>query len=133
MQLRIEGHHLPGRRCGEHDSVHVALQVGKDPVDLVPGDAASACWETDVRVVDVPGGRDFRGAAVQGRRGERFVYLTWGDTSTGDFVMFRRAKLMLTDAPAAERVTASVHLTDELGKPRCAQLRGPSVQWRVGP
>jgi Family of unknown function (DUF5990) len=132
VRLRIEGHHLPGRRCGAYDDVQVALQVRSDPVDPVPGDAATAGWETDVQVVDGPQGRDFRGPAVHGKRGERFVYLTWGDTSTGDFAMFRRAKLMLADAPAAEEVTASVHLTDECGMPRCARLREPAVQWRAG-
>ncbi len=132
MRLTIEGHHLPGRSCGAYDDVHVALQVGPDPADAVPADAAEAAWETDVQVVDGPDGHDFRGPAVHGKRGSRFVYLTWGSTGTGSFEMFRRAKLMLTDAPVAEHVTASVHLTDECGMPRCARLREPAVQWRVG-
>ncbi len=29
VRLRIEGHDLPGRRCGPHDDVHVGLQVGR--------------------------------------------------------------------------------------------------------
>ncbi len=131
MLLRIEGHHLPGRSAGEYDDVHVALQVAGDPVDLVPGDAATACWETEVQISHGPEGRDFRGPAVHGRRGERFVYLTWGSTGSGEFAMFRRAKLMLDDCPDAEDVTASVHLTDDRGLPRCARLRAPAVEWRV--
>jgi hypothetical protein len=132
VRLRIEGHHLPGRSCGAYDDVHVALQVGSEPEDPIRADAVAAEWATDVEVVEGPDGRDFRGAAVHGRRGERFVYLTWGSLGDGTFAMFRRAKLMLAGAPVAEQVTASVHLTDECGMPRCARLQPPAVQWRVG-
>ena len=149
VRLRIEGHHLPGRRCGPHDDVHVALQVGRDPVGLVAGDADAAVWETDLSLVpragdDVP---DVRGPAVNGRRGERFTYLTWGSTTSGGFEMFRRAKLMLGEVaalapeppagpaagpaagPTVVEVTATVDLTDGDGMPRCARLRPPAVQW----
>jgi len=139
VRLRIEGHHLPGRRCGPYDEVHVALQVGKDPVDLVPGDAASAAWETDLTVVRSSGdpAPDVRGRAVQGRRGERFAYLAWGSAAGGSFEMFRRAKLMLDEVPALadgepRTVTARVHLTDNDGMPRCARLRAPAVEWSRG-
>ena len=139
VRLRIEGHHLPGRRCGLYDEVHVALQVGRDPVDLVPGDASWAAWETDLTVVastadEIP---DVRGPAVHGRKGERFAYLTWGSTAGGHFEMFRRAKLMLAEVPALVgadpgAVTARVHLTDDAGMPRCARLRPPAVEWSRG-
>jgi hypothetical protein len=136
VRLRIEGHHLPGRSCGPYDDVHVALQVGREPVDPVPGDATSAAWETDLAVVLPPGddAPDVRGSVVQGRRGERFAYLTWGSTTSGDFEMFRRAKLMLGDLPALVDgapgvVTARVDLTDDDGMPRCARLRAPAVSW----
>ena len=90
-----------------------------------PADAAKAGWEVDVEVVERDGDRDFRGPAVQGKRGERFVYLTWGEVRDGTFSMFRRAKLMLDDVPdpAVETVVARVDLTDECGMPRCARLR----------
>jgi hypothetical protein len=130
--LRIEGHHLPGRRCCGHDEVHVALQLRGEPFEAVPGDAESATWETDVQVVEGPNGRDFRGPAVQGRRGERFVYLTWGNVHEGTFTMFRRAKLMLDESPVGDDVTASVDLTDELGMPRCARVPAPALRWRTG-
>ena len=132
MRLVIEGHHLPGRSCGRHDDVHVGVQRRREPVELVAGDAAEARWEMDVEVVDSAGERDFRGPEVQGKRGERFVYLTWGSGSGSDFAMFRRAKLMLAEAPGAEVVRAVVHLTDERGMPRCARLRPPALEWRSG-
>ena len=131
MRLVIEGHHLPGRSCGSYDDIHVGVQVRRDPTDLVVADAGAATWVVEVDVVDHDGEVDFRGPAVQGRRGERFVYLTWGEGTDEAFTMFRRAKLMLSDVPdpAAEQVTARVDLTDEAGMPRCARLRPPALSW----
>jgi hypothetical protein len=125
MRLVIRGHHLPGRQCGSYDEVHVGLQVGREPEGLVPGDADGAEWATEVRT----DGGDFRGPAVHGRKGERFIYLTWGTMTDGSFAMFRRAKLMLADLPlGAEPVTVDVDLTDDAGMPRCARLEAPAVR-----
>jgi hypothetical protein len=133
VRIVIKGHRLPGRRCGSHKNVHVALQVGSRPDGIVPGDAGDAEWTTDVRVVGEDGDRDFRGLAVHGKRGERFLYLTWGEYDGADFVMFRRAKLMLAETPAAaEQVVAHVELTDAHGMPSCARLREPAVRWVAG-
>ena len=131
MRLVIEGHHLPGRSCGSHDDVHVGIQVRRDPGRAGPGRRETARWQVDVDVVEREGGLDFRGPAVQGRRGERFVYLTWGEGGAEAFTMFRRAKLMLADVPDPRRaeVTARVDLTDESGLPRCARLRPPALTW----
>jgi hypothetical protein len=109
--------------------VHVALQVGSRPEGVVPGDAPSAEWTTEIAVVGTDGERDFRGPAVHGRRGERFLYLTWGEYDGREFAMFRRAKLMLAEAPDAEDVIAQVRLTDAAGMPMCARLRDPMVRW----
>jgi hypothetical protein len=136
MRLVIRGHDLPGASYAEHARIGVALQVRSDPQDVVPGDAASARWATDVRVVD----GDLRGPAVHGRRGDRFVYLTWGDLSGGGFEMFRRAKLMLdrvdpalvSEAELSGRaLVADVVLTDENGSPRCARVDPPALRWSV--
>jgi len=65
MQIRIEGHDLPGRdfSCDgvERDNVHVAVQVGKEPYGLVRGDASDAAWTVDVRGVETDDGPDLRG------------------------------------------------------------------------
>jgi hypothetical protein len=144
MLLEIRGHHLPGRSwwmdgepCG---NVHVGIQVGRQPRELVPGDAESAAWTTPIEVVERDGAVDFRGPAVQGKRGDRFVYLTWGNVrADGSFTMFRRAKLMLgdlhpllADAGGAAHVVATVDLTDECGGPRCARLRPPALTLAAG-
>jgi Family of unknown function (DUF5990) len=127
MRLVIRGHRLPGLNCGAYTNVHIGLQVRSKPVELVPADAATAEWVVDIRADD----GDFRGPAVHGKKGERFVYLTWGTVDGDRFTMFRRAKLMLGDLPAgAEEVTADITLTDEHGMPRCARLRSPALSIR---
>lgn len=127
MRLVIRGHRLPGLTCGSYTNVHVAVQVGREPVGLVPGDAPAAEWVVDVAT----DAGDFRGPGVHGKKGERFVYLTWGTVEEGRFTMFRRAKLMLSDLPPlAEKVDVDVDLTDEHGMPRCARLRPPAIRIR---
>lgn len=137
---------MPGRHFvsdGEPvDNVHVGVQVGKEPVGLVRGDASSARWDVEVRPVVDADGVDLRGPAVHGKRGERFFYLTWGDVGAdGSFAMFRRAKLMvadiepslLADAAAADgSLVAQLGLTDGHGCPLCARVRRPAITWRSG-
>jgi hypothetical protein len=136
MRLVIRGSELPGVAHPGYARIGVGLQVRAEPVGVVAGDAVAARWETEVAVV----GDDFRGPAVQGKRGERFVYLTWGDLSDGGFSMFRRAKLMLSrvdptlveEAAADGRcLVADVVLTDERGGPVCARVDPPAVRWSV--
>ena len=122
MEVVIEGVNLPGRSCGAaegYDNVHVGVQRGKEVVELHSGDAASARWGFELVDRDLPDGTvDFGGPFVQGRRGDRFVYLSWGTVDgDGGFTMFRRAKLML----------AAVD-----GTPRCAAVRPPGIDWSAG-
>jgi hypothetical protein len=145
MRIVIQAHDLPG---GEFVSegvplrnVHVAAQVGREPVGLVRGDAASARWELEVRPVVTDEGLDLRGSAVHGKKGERFFYLTWGNVlADGSFAMFRRAKLMIGDIDpellvAAARgggvLVGSLPMTDERGGPRCARVTPPVITWRL--
>jgi Family of unknown function (DUF5990) len=144
VRVTIRGHNLPGRQffagdC-DYDNVHVGVQERRDPVGLVPGDAESATWDVDIRLdVDADGNLDFKGPAVQGKRGERFVYLTWGNVGAdGSFEMFRRAKLMLNRVDpqlvrgaerAGEQLVATIDLTDGRGGPRCARVDPPALTW----
>ncbi|MEA3054749.1 MAG: hypothetical protein QOD30_181, partial [Actinomycetota bacterium] len=87
-------------------------------------------WSFEVTTkLDAEGNRDFGGPFVHGKKGERFVYLSWGDGSGESFTMFRRAKLMLADAPDAGSVVARIRLTDGKGMPMCARLRPPALAW----
>jgi len=148
MRVVIEGFELPGRSFCAADgrpvtNVHVGVQIRADPSDLVSGDARVARWELNVIVDDRPDtGFDFRGPAVHGRRGDRFLYLTWGNVDDlGKFEMFRRAKLMLDRidpklVAVAERqalpLIGSIRLTDDRGGPRCARVDPPDLTWVVG-
>jgi hypothetical protein len=86
VRLAISGFNLPGRVfCrpdgSAMDNVHVGVQVRRDPAHLVRADESETLWEIDVEVVQKDGVADFRGPAVQGKRGDRFIYLTWGNVS----------------------------------------------------
>ncbi|MEN3273674.1 MAG: hypothetical protein V7636_2435 [Actinomycetota bacterium] len=131
VQVRIEGVTLPGRSCGGgHDDVHVGVQRKQDVIEQVRGDAKSATWTFEVSTkLDADGNRDFGGPFVHGKKGERFVYLSWGDGSGESFTMFRRAKLMLAEAPRAESVVARIQMTDGKGLPMCARLKPPALEW----
>jgi hypothetical protein len=127
MRVHIRGHRLPGLTCGSYTNIHVGLQVRREPVGLVPADAAAAEWVTEISAVD----GDFRGPAVQGRKGARFLYLTWGTGAGESFSMFRRAKLMLADLPADanESPSRSISPTSTAcpAAPACARLRSGSA------
>ena len=150
VTIRIRGHDLPGARCvglpgiakPAYEAVHVGVQRKREVVDLVPGDAPEACWDLLVEVVPGrDGGLDFRGPWVQGKPGERFVYLSWGELLPGGgLAMFRRAKLWLTtigdDRLQQAIATGSVvegrlPLTDRRGGPICASVRPPTIEWSL--
>lgn len=147
MRVVIIGVNMPGSVFCRPDgsgmqNVHVGVQLRREPAQLVRADATEARWEFDVDAVRTNGLLDFRGPAVQGKLGERFIYLTWGDVDAAHgFKMFRRAKLMLDGiepdlietAARLGRLAATVDLTDELGGPRCARVDPPAIAWSVPP
>jgi hypothetical protein len=146
MRVSIIGSNLPGRTFCRPDgsllnNVHVGIQRQRDPVSLVPADAPEARWDFDVDVVNRGESFDFKGPEIQGKPGERFVYLTWGQVqgSADHFEMFRRAKLMLNrverDLIDSVRTSgwliANVDLSDQRGGPRCARVDPPAVTWAI--
>ncbi len=86
------------------------------------------------------GGLDFRGPYVQGKKGKKFVYLSWGELGNdGGFTMFRRAVLHFTAikskdwrrAISSSRIIeGTVDLTDDRGGPICANIDS-KVTWRL--
>src|SRR5438067_2227531 len=144
IAVRILGQNLPGLRFCEHEAVHVGVQreTREDIIDPVPGDALEAVFSFTINIVRANDGQiDFRGSVVQGKRGARFIYLSWGNLfPDGQFHMFRRAKIPLSAltemgiADAAETgtiVEAVVNLTGARGQPICASLRPPQISWRI--
>ncbi len=133
---------MPGG--GRYAEVHVGVQRGDTVVELRPADADSIEWVFDVRaVLTDEGGLDLRGPYVHGRRGDRFLYLSWGTVGPdGAFTMFRRAKLLLSavdpsallaaNEPGA-RLVGHLNLTGPDGGPRCGAVRPPDIAWSVAP
>ena len=142
VQLSIVGRRLPGSSWSGRSGIHVGLQRDNEVVNLVNGDEGEAVFDVALDVVAGADGQpDFRGDFVHGRRGERFVYLSWGEVDdTGTFTMFRRLKLHLMplieqcsaeSVLAAKRIQAVLELTDTKGRPLAASVRPPWVTWRL--
>jgi uncharacterized protein DUF5990 len=153
VQIRIEGTDLPGNSCGPsperpagHAGIHVGIHVGvqrqakpAELLDVTPGDAPAATWTLDAVVTAKPeGGVDLKGPYIQGPPGGRFIYLNWGTVDdSGEFTMFRRAKLWLEAVPpevladAADRgvLVGRLGLVDPKGNPICASVRPPLIAW----
>jgi hypothetical protein len=151
VEIRIEGHDLPGASCGPgpdypdgHPNIHVAVQRRNKPTELmglVRGDAETATWTLECTATETDAGVDLKGPNIQGGPSGRFVYLSWGVVAAdGAFTMFRRAKLMLDGVPpdvirravACGVLVGRLGLTDETGHPRCAAIRPPLMEWSAG-
>ncbi|MEU3711502.1 DUF5990 family protein [Streptomyces catenulae] len=147
LELRIEGHTLPGRRCAPGpgfpgaDGVEVAVQRRDRPAELLgawPGDAPSAVWTVPCSVT---ADGALRGPYVQNRLGGRFVYLSWTGRppDTEEPCVFRRAKLMLDGVPAEVFAAARqrgvlvgrLALSDGEGLPLCGRVVPPAIGWRA--
>ena len=128
----------PGRRPRPLRERPRRVAARREPVELVPGTRRLPRWDFElVTRTGADGALDVGGPFAQGRRGDRFVYLTWGTVAAdGAFTMFRRAKLHLADvdpgvlarAAAGEgRLVARLGLTDTYGNPVRARVRPPAV------
>jgi Family of unknown function (DUF5990) len=140
--IQIVGTDLPGLDCGAagnfpgYSNIHVGVQAKSPRAELlgvVAADAHSATWALECSAE----GSDIRGPHIQGRPGDRFIYLSWGAMDDGRFAMFRRAKLMLSEVPADVLASAkasgtlvgALGLTDAKGHPLCARVVPPTIQW----
>ncbi len=124
--MRVE---VLGTLCPVLPGVTVGIQRRAEVVEEQPADGGDRRWLIEVEVKD----GDFRGPYAHGRRGERFLYLSWQSPVSG---RFRRAKLMLAAVPpavlaAAQQATlrAEVNLSMPDGSPVCAAVRPPAVTW----
>lgn len=109
----------------------VGVQRGTEVIDSHPANGQDLQWRFEARLVE---GRDLRGPYVQGRKGDRFFYLSW--LRSGQLV--RRAKLMLDGVPAELLLSAdqsglrgrfSLSMPD--GTPLCAAVRPPAIVWSL--
>lgn len=149
--IQIEGVDLPGLSCapspgspGGYHNVHVAVQRRNrrdELLGLTPGNATSASWTIDCVAVSTTSGFDLKGPYIQGPRGARFIYLSWGTVDDAkNFELFRRAKLWLDCIDSEVVASAMDHgllvgrlsLTDHNGNPLCAAVRPPLIEWSAG-
>ncbi len=127
--------------CGA-GPIYLAVQRGKEVVDITPASAGQADFRLSFRLEDREGAPNFLGPYAQGSADERFFYLSWG---TGDspamFGMFRRLKVHLSTLTWSEIKAAAkrqaplqvrIKMTDRCGGPLCASAwpDHPAVAWR---
>ena len=152
MRIQIEGADLPGSSCGPsrdvpqvHRNIHVGVQHRnrrEELLGLVSAHAARASSALDCAVDITCSAPDVTGPYIQGRPGERFIYLSWVTLDISDnahsATMFRRAKLwldggvpndILIRAARHGRLLGRLGLTDAKGNPLCASVRPPSIEW----
>ena len=126
----------------EH-GVAFGLQGRNGEVEAVPA-VDTSVFETEVEVVGAIGDDpvDFRGRHVNGRRGDRFLYLSWGAVSADEpFVMVARAKIGLATIPqellsvaaddGAVTVECRLQATDAKGQPASGTVRPPALHWSL--
>ena len=101
----------------------------------------STTFHTEVEVRTSDSDPDFAGEHVHGRRGDRFIYLSWGlPDQTEPFVMFARAKIKLAHIPpellerALERrpaLRAEMQATNVKGQPASGTIKPPAIVWSI--
>lgn len=121
--------------------IFLAVQRGKDVVDITPASVKQAEFRLSFRLDDRAGRPNFLGPYAQGPADERFFYLTWGTgASPASFGMFRRLKVHLSKLTWAEIKAATkrqaplrvqIKMTDRRGGPLCASAwpDDPAVTW----
>lgn len=122
-----------------------ALQLGQtELVKPTSSTKSRICFDFTLEVVPESASPGFRlkGPAVQGRLGERFVYLRIGAyAGQGDTTVARRAKIslegidrkLIAASKAKRGGTLEVQFagTDSRGGPACATVRPLGKGWRV--
>jgi hypothetical protein len=141
LTLILHCRHLPGTECAGKSEVRLGIQKGTEVIEDVPADTEEVRFTVPLRILQntQTAQTDFRGPFVQGKAGDRFLYLSWGQRQGERFDMFRRAKFPLRhlDRPriaealkSGKPVEAFVDMTDPKGMPLTATIHEESFQWR---
>jgi hypothetical protein len=118
------------------------LQDKKGDVEAEPA-CRTTEFDTEIELIDGPragGGLDFRGRHVHGKKGDRFLYVSWGAGDRAQpLAMFARAKIKLADIPTDLLDDASsgetslecrLEATNAKGEPASGTIKPPAVSWR---
>ena len=142
MRVRLIGTDLPGKDFPDssysgncYEDICVGIQRGKDNEQLTRGTADQAIFDFEITPKEE---LDATGPYVHGRRGERFIYLSW--VAGPDREMFRRAKIFLSSIPEdvwdqSQRdgrvLEGRLGLTDSRGGPLCARVATGAIKWKA--
>jgi hypothetical protein len=113
----------------------------RDPIGVVPADIRQAEWQVPVQVVWRDRRPDFRGPHIDGKRGDRHIYLDWFNREPdGELRLFRRGKVMVegidpglveqAEATGA-RLVCTVNLTNQKGLPSTARFGAADLDWSI--
>ncbi|MFL7809427.1 MAG: DUF5990 family protein [Anaerolineae bacterium] len=140
LELELVCIDMPGTVFEDRTAVRLGVQDRRLVVDDVPADTEPAVFRLLVHVngdSDV-GNPDWAGPHVQGRTGNRFIYLCWGERIDGTWVGFRRAKLFLSGLSwsrvrraleTGSPLRATIRMSDKRGGPVAATLKPERVEW----
>lgn len=145
LEIRLIGEGSRGSGTGnggDSAGLHIGIQHRSEVIDVVPGNAPRAAFALSVDLVSTDnGGRDVRGPYVHGSRGDRFLYLSWGEVDEdGTFGMVKRMKIKLgsIEPDLIERALESgatlqgtLPLVDEAGRPLSGTIRPDLVAWTL--
>jgi hypothetical protein len=130
----------PGKKVGERQSVHLAIQKDTDLLDAKPADQDPIVFKPVLRVEEhADGSPNFLGPFAQGPRSQRFIYLVWADMPRGQAAQrFSRIKLQLNHLKWADvqkaltrkkPIKVTLSLTDAKGQPVVATIRPNGAKW----
>jgi hypothetical protein len=142
LTLILHCRNLPGTECDGRTGVRLGVQKERDVIEDVPADTEEARFTLPLRVLSRSQTRqsDFRGPFVQGKVGERFIYLCWGVRVGQTWEGFRRAKLLLRhlDQKLVQQALSTgqpIHvyldMTDDRGGPLTASIKEDVIVWRL--
>lgn len=131
-------------RCEDIPKGHSALRLGIQKEQMVMEDVSTEVSEVtfsaSVSVVEVGANTyDFRGDFVFGKRGERFLYLCWGERNGNEWTLQGRTKLSLMSLSASRIQTAlrsnlpievTLSLTNKKGTPLFATVPPENQYWQ---
>jgi hypothetical protein len=139
LTIEVLCERLPSQ-CLPHEPIFLGIQKGREVVAVVPASQGRAMFHPTFRVTAVEGRPNFLGPYAQGKREERFFYLSWGTKSDdGPFEMFRRLKVHLTHLSLARigkateaggSIRVTLNMTDACGGALCGSAwEGERAQW----
>lgn len=136
ISIQLVCSHFPGTRFVDKEPIYVGVQKKTDIVDEVPGDVQQATFTIPVQTkMGKDGNPDYRGPYVQGRAGDRFIYLVWFEYKGSAKERFRRAKIKLNHLTwehlQEDLIEARLTMTDQTGCPVCATVPEGLIHWQV--